>query len=333
MDEDLLLLVDGSSYLYRAFHALPPLTNSQGLDTGAMYGVLKMLRALIAEHQPKYLAIIFDAKGKNFRHTLYPDYKAHRPPMPEELQQQIQPLHQMIQAMHLPLLVIPGVEADDVIGTLAHHAQAAGLKTLISTGDKDMAQLVNDHVMLINTMTNILSDRQQVIKKFGIPPERMIDYLALVGDSADNVPGISKVGPKTAVKWLEAYGTLDEIVANAQAITGKVGDNLRAGLDQLALSRELVTIKCDVELPCKISELTPSAPDNAQLIPLLKQAEFRAWLREIDQNNDSTPPPTAQKTAVYDTILTQEQLQSWLTRLQNAELFAFDTETNSLNYM
>ena len=241
-----LILVDGSSYLFRAYHALPPLTNSRGEPTGAIVGVVNMLRKLIDAYRPELMAVVFDAPGKTFRDDLYPDYKAHRPPMPDELRAQIEPLHAIVRAMGLPVLIVPDVEADDVIGTLAVQAAAAGVPTLISTSDKDLAQLVDDHVTLVNTMTDQVLDRAGVIDKLGVPPERVVDYLTLVGDSVDNVPGVPQCGPKTAAKWLADYGSLEGVVENAAAIKGRAGENLRASLDRLSLSRELVTIRTDV---------------------------------------------------------------------------------------
>jgi DNA polymerase I len=331
MNNDLLVLIDGSSYLYRAFHALPPLVNSKGQPTGAIYGVLNMVKKLVSDYDPKYLAVIFDAKGKTFRDDMYPEYKANRPPMPDELRSQIEPLHEIFRALHYPLLCVPGVEADDVIGTLAKQAEKAGMKTLISTGDKDMAQLVNSDVTLINTMSNKISDREGVIEKFGIPPELIIDYLALIGDTSDNVPGVSKVGPKTAVKWLTEYSTLDGIVENADGIKGKVGENLRASLDQLSLSKELVTIKCDVELSYKISELTPGEPDQHALINLYKDFEFKHWLKALLEDDEIEKPKVQNKK--YSAVLDQKSLDLWIEKLKGADLIAFDTETTSLNYM
>ena len=334
-----LILVDGSSYLYRAFHAMPNFSNSRGLPTGAVYGVVNMLRSLIQQYQPTHIGVIFDAKGKTFRDELFSDYKAHRPPMPDELRQQIEPLYQIIEALGLPLISVTGVEADDVIGTLAQQAVRAGHRVLISTGDKDIAQLVNDNVTLINTMNNSLLDPQGVIDKFGVPAERIIDYLALMGDTSDNIPGIPKVGPKTAVKWLSQYGTLDEIVDHADKIKGKVGENLRANLEQLALSRELVTIRCDVKdesLTTEIDDLKPAKPDTEQLKQLYSEYEFKNWLRELldnDQNPADAPPPAAEAEPEYEMITEQAHLDEWLQKLRQAELFAFDTETTSLNYM
>ncbi|MFN2339448.1 MAG: DNA polymerase I [Gammaproteobacteria bacterium] len=330
------VLVDGSSYLYRAFHALPPLTNSRGEPTGAVYGVANMLRKLIADYTPEQIAVVFDAKGKTFRDELFTEYKAHRPPMPEELSAQIAPLHALVRAMGLPLLQVAGVEADDVIGTLARQASREGRHTLISTGDKDMAQLVDEQVTLINTMSNTLLDPAGVVEKFGVPPERIIDYLALVGDTSDNIPGVPKVGPKTAAKWLNEYGSLDEIIAHADEIKGKVGESLRASLDTLALSRQLATIRCDVELEDDPASLRRREPDGDTLREWYKTLEFNTWLRQLDEGAAPEVSPSAVREpldADYETILTQKQLDAWLERLERAELFAFDTETTSLRYM
>ena len=270
-----LVLVDGSSYLYRAFHALPPLITSKGQPTGAIKGVLNMLIRLRKDYNPDYMAVIFDAKGKTFRDDMYPEYKANRPPMPDDLRCQIEPLHSAIRLMGLPLLIVDGVEADDVIGTLCHIASHQGIDTIVSTGDKDMAQLVTDHVTLINTMTDSKMDREGVIEKFGIPPERIIDYLTLVGDSVDNIPGVPKCGPKTAVKWLTEYGSLDELMNNADKVKGKIGENLRASLEQIPLSKDLATIKLDVELEQQPTDLKIQEPDNASLLELYKDLEFK----------------------------------------------------------
>jgi len=331
-----LVLVDGSSYLYRAFHALPPLSNSRGEQTGAVYGVINMVRKLIQEYQPDYIGMVFDAPGKTFRDAIYAEYKAHRPPMPDELREQIQPLHDAIEAMGLPLLQIPGVEADDVIGTLAREASAAGIRTVISTGDKDLAQLVDEHVTLINTMNNSTMDHDGVVAKFGVPPERIVDLLALVGDSSDNIPGIPKVGPKTAAKWLNGFGDLDTLKRRADEVTGKVGDNLREHLDQLDLSRGLATIRCDLELEKRPTDLVASAPDASALTALFQRLEFKTWLRELEsgESPESAPPaPEPAARSDYETLLTQAQLDDWLETLRTAELFAVDTETTSLDYM
>jgi len=332
-----LVLVDGSSYLYRAFHALPALTNSKGEPTGAVYGVVNMLRRLLNDYAPELVAVVFDAKGKTFRDDLYAEYKAHRPPMPQELAGQIAPLHAIVRAMGLPLLMVEGVEADDVIGTLARQAAALGMPVLISTGDKDMAQLVDGHVTLVNTMTDTVMDPAGVVEKFGVPPERIVDYLALIGDTSDNVPGVPKVGPKTAVKWLQEYGSLDAIIAHADAIKGKIGDNLRESLGFLPLSRRLVTIKCDVPLEQGPQELRRVAPNVAVLREWYGRMEFKTWLGEVLDGGavaaevPVTPAATVERQ--YDTVLTQGQLDAWLARLAAVELFAFDTETTSLDYM
>ena len=275
----MLILVDGSSYLYRAFHALPELKNHDGLPTGAIHGVLNMLRRLVADTPDAHRAIVFDAKGRTFRDDLYPEYKAHRPAMPDELAVQIEPLHECIRALGWPLVMVEGVEADDVIGTLARQATANGTDCLISTGDKDLAQLVGPHVRLINTMTNETLDEAGVAAKFGVPPERIVDYLALVGDSVDNVPGVPKVGPKTAVKWLTQYGTLDAIAERAGEIGGAVGENLRRHLDFLPLGRRLVTVVCDLDLPVRAEDLKPSPPDNNKLAELFAKLGFKTWLK------------------------------------------------------
>jgi DNA polymerase-1 len=330
-----LILVDGSSYLFRAFHALPPLTNSQGEPTGAIFGVVNMLRKLIDEYGPDYMAVVFDAPGGSFRNELYPEYKANRPPMPEELRCQIEPLHDIVRAMGLPLVMIEGVEADDVIGTLAEQATRLGLDTLISTGDKDMAQLVNPHVSLVNTMSETFTDRQGVMNKFGVTPEQIVDYLALVGDTVDNIPGVPKCGPKTAAKWLQAYGDLDNLMVHADEIKGKIGENLRASLDRLPLSRKLATIKLDVPLNLGPRELTPSAPDTERLRAHYTRMEASRLLASLEDKSEpagtSEQPPAP--SADYATILDEQEFQAWLKRLQQAELFAFDTETTSIDYM
>jgi len=335
---ELLILIDGSSYLYRAFHAMPPLTSSKGEATGAIYGVINMLRTLIKEFQPDYIAVVFDAKGKTFRDELFEQYKANRPPMPDELRSQIEPLHAVVRAMGLPCLVKEGVEADDVIGTLAQQAAADGIRTVISTGDKDMAQLVNEHITLINTMTNKRLDRAGVIEKFGIPPEQIIDYLALIGDTSDNIPGIPGVGPKTAVKWFDQYGSLDEIINQADAIKGKIGEKFRANMEQLPLSRQLATIKLDVPLTVTPQTLQPQRADNESLKELFQRLEFKRWLEELLQQTDGVVDDIAEQTQAtverhYETILEQAALDSWIERLNGAELFAFDTETTSLDYI
>ncbi len=286
----LLLLVDGSSYLHRAYRALPPLSTSKGEPTGALYGVIAMLRKLVETYQPAHFVVIFDAPGKNFRHELFAAYKAHRPPIPEELLSQVEPLYAMIRAMGLPLLQVPGVEADDVIGTLAKQASAQGMRVIIATGDKDMTQLLVDaNITLLDTLKNTVTDAAGVQEKFGVPPERMVDYLALVGDTSDNVPGVAGVGPKTAARWLQQYGSLDEIIAKAAAIPGSVGEKLQAGLEQLPLSRRLVTLDCAVELPLQLEQLQRTPPDRQALRELFSRYEFKSWLRQLD---DTPPPPT-----------------------------------------
>ncbi|MEJ2450021.1 MAG: DNA polymerase I [Gammaproteobacteria bacterium] len=330
-----LILVDGSSYLFRAYHAMPNLSNSRHEPTGAIYGVVNMLKRLQADYGNDHLVVVFDAKGKTFRNDMYPEYKAHRPPMPDELRVQIEPIHQIVRAMGLPLLCVDGVEADDVIGTLASQAAQHGMDSVISTGDKDMAQLVNEHVSLVNTMTDTRMDRDGVIEKFGVPPELIVDYLTLIGDSVDNVPGVPKVGPKTAVKWLNEYGSLDAIMASADKIGGKVGENLRASLDYLPLSRQLVTIKCDVELDDTPESLHPCAPDNAVLQELFSRFEFKTWLGQVLDGGEegNSQAQAANKSHEYTTILSQSQLDAWLSRLRAAPVFAFDLETTSLDYM
>ncbi|MBZ0125123.1 MAG: DNA polymerase I, partial [Rhodocyclaceae bacterium] len=284
-----LLLVDGSSYLYRAFHAMPDLRNKAGEPTGAVYGVINMLRRLDSDFKADYRACIFDAKGKTFRDDLYPEYKAQRPPMPDDLARQIEPLHACIRAQGWPLLAIEGVEADDVIGTLAREAAGQGIEVVVSTGDKDLAQLVNPHVRLVNTMSNEVLDEAGVLAKFGVGPQQIVDYFALVGDSVDNVPGVDKVGPKTAAKWLQEYGSLDAIVARADEIGGKVGENLRKHLGFLPLGKKLVTVVCDLELPVKVADLAPQPPDRDKLAELFARLEFKTWLREVQGDTPSPP--------------------------------------------
>lgn len=325
-----IILVDGSSYLYRAFHALPPLTNSAGFPTGAVYGVINMIKRLIADYQPEYMAIIFDSKGKTFRDDLYADYKATRQAMPPELVQQIEPIHQIIRAMGLPLIMVDGVEADDVIGTLAHQARERGQSTLISTGDKDLAQLVNEHVTLINTMTNTLMDPNGVVEKFGIPPALIVDYLTLVGDTSDNIPGVQKVGPKTAVKWLYEYGSLDEIVKHADKMPGKIGENLRNFLPQLPLTKKLVTIKLDVELALSMENLKIQPANKTVLFNHYKTMEFKNWLNEFLAE---TPKKTDDKYKNYITLTDEEAFNKALAKLAQTSVFAFDTETTSLDDM
>ncbi|MCP3866577.1 MAG: DNA polymerase I [Gammaproteobacteria bacterium] len=328
------ILVDGSSYLFRAFHALPRLTNSHGEDTGAIVGVVNMLRKLIDEYRPAHMAVVFDAPGSTFRNEIYSEYKANRPPMPEELRGQIEPLHNIVRALGLPLLMVPDVEADDVIGTLAIAGAKQGMQVLISTSDKDLAQLVGEQVRLIDTMKNALMNRDAVMEKFGVTPAQIIDYLALVGDVSDNIPGVPKCGPKTASKWLGQYGSLDQIIEHAGDIGGKVGENLRQSLDQLPLSRQLATIRLDVELEQAPSELSPAAPDLKALRVLFGRLESRRLLAMLDKpESEADPQPPEIERGDYDILLDQAGFERWLARLEAAPLFAFDTETTSLNYM
>lgn len=333
MSQKPLVLVDGSSYFFRAFHALPPLTNSKGQPTGAVYGVTNMIKRLIKDFQPEYLAVVFDDKGKTFRDDWYPEYKAHRPPMPPELSGQFQPLLDVLQAMGLPLLIVPGVEADDVIGTLAQQAMAENMPVIISTGDKDMAQLVNEQVTLINTMSNQTLTIQGVKDKFGVWPSQIIDYLTLMGDTSDNIPGVQKCGPKTAVKWLEQYETLENVVKHAVDISGKVGENLRAFLPELALSKKLVTIKTDVVLPLMLDDLKPKSADKPQLIHLCQTYEFKTWLKELlsEQEEVLVSETTEEKPVEYELIHTPEQWAIWLKKLQESTQFCIDTETTSID--
>ena len=339
-----LVLVDGSSYLFRAYYALPDLSNSSGHPTGAIRGVISMIRKLARDYPDSLVAVVFDAPGKTFRDDLYSEYKANRASMPEDLREQIAPIHELIKAMGLPLICVEGVEADDVIGTYATQASLAQRTTVISTGDKDMAQLVSEHVTLVNTMTETTMDQQGVVDKFGVTPEQIIDYLALMGDTADNIPGVPKVGPKTASKWLNEYGSLDEVMAKAEEFKGKIGENLRNSLDQLPLSKALTTIKCDVELDMSIAQLQATAPDNAALQKYFKEFEFKAWSDElergdsqVEQKTDSHAPqeksPVIEYPRDYEVITTLEGLNSWVTELSSVDAFAFDTETTSINYM
>ena len=369
-----LLLVDGSSYLYRAFHAMPDLRNSKNEPTGAIQGVLNMLRRLHKDYPSDYSACVFDAKGKTFRDDIYPEYKANRSSMPDDLRPQIEPLHEAIKALGWPLIVEDGVEADDVIGALAKQAEREGVRVIISTGDKDITQLVNANVTVVNTMRDAFRrvddvlDIAGVTAKFGVPPERMIDYLVLVGDTSDNVPGVEKVGPKTAVKWLTQYGSLENIVANADAISGVVGENLRKALPWLPTARELITIRCDVGIQESLSDLAPQAIDKPKLAELFDRFEFKSWRRELDNMQDgvqSSAQKTENSTALpssihapsrvsvsektpaelsnidykpntsrnFETILTNAQLDAWLAKLQTASLICVDTETTSLDPM
>ncbi|MDP6078504.1 MAG: DNA polymerase I [Arenicellales bacterium] len=323
-----LVLVDGSSYLYRAYHAMPDLTTSSGETTGAIYGVINMLRRQMKEHPSDYLVVIFDAPGKTFRDDIYPAYKANRPPMPNDLRSQIEPTHDVIQAMGIPLLSVAAVEADDVIGTLSTTATAMAIDTDIMSGDKDFAQLVGKRVRLIDSMKGETYDTAGIKVRFGVEPEQMVDYLTLVGDAVDNVPGVPKVGPKTAMRWLETYRTLDNLVAHAEEIKGKVGDNLRQSLEQLALSRELVTIKTDVELEVTPKDLMQSTPDEDRLRALFSRLEFKTWLSELGGTNSvDTHLPEVD----YTIILDEKSLRQWIKRLSRAGVFSLDTETTSLD--
>jgi len=324
-----LCLIDGSSYLYRAFHALPNLTSGDGQPTGAIFGVANMVRRLVERYQPSRVAVIFDAPGKTFRHETYAEYKATRPPMPDELKRQIEPLYQLIDALGLPRLVIEGVEADDVIATLARQAQEAHLAVLISSGDKDLAQLVDDGVVLEDTMLDKHYDPIAVREKFGVGPERIADLLALTGDSSDNIPGIEKVGPKTAAKWLDVYGDLDGVIRHADEIGGKIGDNLRAGLDQLALSRQLVTLDDAVTLEGGLDALEPTSPDRERVVELLRRFGFSTWLKRFSDVEDEDHALTGNELEV-ETVTTRKRLDGLLEALRSAELIALDTETTSL---
>ena len=331
-----LILIDGSSYFFRAFHALPPLKNSKGLPTGAIYGVVSMIKKLLKTYEPTHIVVVFDAKGKTFRDDWYPDYKANRAPTPDDLSVQFEPLQTFLSAMGLPLLIIPGVEADDVIGTLALQASQSGMPVLISTGDKDMAQLVNEHVTLINTMNDQILDIAGVKSKFGVLPEQIIDYLTLTGDTSDNVPGVTKCGPKTAAAWLETYGTLDKIMEQAEGFKGKIGDYLRASLAHLPLSKRLVTIKTDVPLPVQFNELIPKPADHPALLALAQELEFKNWLRDnpTEANTTPSPPLVAQPTVFpFVTITTHTIWQTYLQAIAHASLICIDTETTHLEPM
>ncbi len=327
--KNILYLVDGSSYLYRAFHALPNLTNSNGEPTGALLGVANMLRRLLKEAESDQVVVVFDAPGPTFRHERYPDYKANRPSMPSDLRKQIEPIHELVGNLGMPLVQVEGVEADDVIGTLAVRAEKAGMDCVISTGDKDLAQLVTGRVTLVNTMTDSHLDCAGVEEKFGVAPERFIDFLTLTGDKSDNIPGVDKCGPKTAAKWLEQYGSLDEVIAHADEIGGKIGEYLRNAIPTLPLSRELVTIKTDLDIDLPIDELHLRPADQETLRTFLQRYEFNSWLKELGQE-DAPPEHTETR---YSTITDEAELNGWIKRLQAAELFAFDTETTALDPM
>jgi DNA polymerase-1 len=324
-----LYLVDGSSYLYRAFHALPNLTNSRGEPTGALLGVANMLKRLLNEEAPEYIAVVFDAKGPTFRHELFPEYKATRPPMPAELRAQVEAILDFTRLLGLPLLQVEGVEADDVIGTLSAEAEAAGMACVISTGDKDMAQLVSDSTTLTNTMTNTDMDRAGVKEKFDVEAEQIVDFLALTGDKSDNIPGVEKCGPKTAAKWLGQWGSLDEVIAHAEDVGGKIGEYLRAALEQLPLSRELATIRRDLELDLGPEDLKRLEPDEPALLEALRKYEFNSWLQELAGKEEKQP----EQATDYSTILSSEDFEALLAEIEGADLLAFDTETTSLDPM
>ncbi|WP_312429570.1 DNA polymerase I [Achromobacter sp.] len=340
-----LLLVDGSSYLYRAFHAMPDLRNAQGEPTGALYGVVNMLRKLVSDHKAEYAACIFDARGKTFRDDLYPEYKSHRPPMPEDLAAQIDPIHRAVRALGWPVLAIEGVEADDVIGTLAHRAAQHDVHTIVSTGDKDLAQLVNSHVTLVNTMSGEVLDEAGVVNKFGVPPERIVDYLMLVGDTVDNVPGVTKVGPKTAAKWITEFGSIDKLIEGADGIKGVAGNNLREAIPNFPLTRQLLTVKCDCDLTGHIDgvdDLTPRPRDDATLTELYERYGFRTWLRDLTGDVERVPTgdariaheaPAAPATLDYRIISDWAAFDAWMELMQQASLVALDTETTSLDEM
>ena len=325
-----LYLVDGSSYVYRAYHALPNLTNSAGEPTGALLGVANMIRRLLKDAESENIAVVFDAKGPTFRHEMYAEYKANRPPMPLELRQQVKSIHEIVRLMGLPLIEVPGVEADDVIGTLANRAADKKMNCVISTGDKDMAQLVNDHVSLVNTMTDTFMDADGVVEKFGVTPEQIVDYLALTGDKADNIPGVEKCGPKTAAKWLNNWHDLDGVIANAPDMKGKIGEYLRKALETLPLSKDLATIRGDLDLDLHVDQLKRGPVDEAALREFLQHNEFNSWLRELGTEE---APQAKGKEPVYTTILDMKGFDQWLDKLQNADLIAFDTETTSLDPM
>jgi DNA polymerase-1 len=352
MTEHTMVLVDGSYYLFRAYHAIRDLTNTKGEPSGAIYGVVNMIQKHLTEGGPDYFAVVFDAKGNTFRNEMYKEYKANRPPMPDDLVTQIKPLHDLIRALGIPLIMIDGVEADDVIATLSRQAANKNIKTIVSTGDKDLAQMVTDKIHLINTMSNTYLEPDGVLEKYGVPPDKIIDYLALMGDTADNVPGVPKVGPKTAVKWINEYGSLDEIMARAEEIKGKVGENLREFMPQLPLSRELVTLKYDVELDLSPEELIIDHPDNTTLRKIYSYWNFRTWLSQLDDGDeaeeetieatkdsvesdheDIIEEPVADTEKNYETILSEEQLDEWIAKLNKADLISIDTETTSLDYM
>ena len=328
-DKDPIILVDGSSYLYRAYHALPPLMTSNNQPTGAIKGVISMIKRILIDHPENPLAVVFDAKGKTFRHDMYSEYKANRPPMPEDLVLQIEPIHRIISLMGIKLIMVSGVEADDVIGTLAEQARQKKLNTVISTGDKDMTQLVCESVSVVNTMSGELLDESGVIKKFGVDPDHITDYLALIGDKSDNVPGVDKVGPKTAVKWLQEYSDIEGVINNAESIGGKVGENLRSSIETLKLAHELVKIKIDVPLDVGIEDLQVQEPSSEELSELYKELEFNTWLQESPQKK--IIPPSIDSS--YECISTQDDLKKLIKKASKAKTIAIDTETTGLDYM
>ena len=335
MSDSKLVLVDGSSYLYRAYHALPRLTSSRGEPTGAIHGVLNMLNKLAREEQTEHFVVVFDAPGKTFRDEIFEAYKANRPPMPDDLRDQVEPLLEAIPAMGLPLLRVEGVEADDVIGTLCRRAADAGMEVLVSTSDKDMAQLVDDHVTLVNTMTGSVLDRDGVKKKFDVYPEQIVDWLALVGDTSDNIPGVPKVGAKTAAKWLNEYGNVEALIEHADDIAGKVGESLREHLDQLRLSQQLATIRTDIDLPKEPGELRRGDPETGTLRSLYTRLELRQLLNQLEDAGEASarPAPAERQQGDYQTVLTRQQFDRWLDKIDAADLVAIDTETTSLDYM
>ncbi|MEM7564142.1 MAG: 5'-3' exonuclease H3TH domain-containing protein, partial [Pseudomonadota bacterium] len=330
-----LVLIDGSSYLFRAYHTPgPDLRSPSGAPTSVIFIVLNMLSKLIKDEQPDKLAVVFDAKGKTFRNDIYPEYKANRPPMPDELRDQIEPLHEIIKARGMPLICVSGVEADDVIGTMSRQGAEQGYRVLISTGDKDMAQLVNSNVHLINTMTNHYMDEAAVVEKFQVKPDQIIDYLALMGDSSDNIPGVPKVGPKTAAKWIEAYGSLDAVMENAEEIKGKVGENLRDSLSFLPMSYELATIKMDCHTGAEIDELDMLEADVGALAVYYREYGFTRWLEELGGADSQDDVDSADNSeANYECILTEPDFDRWLKKIRSVESFAVDTETTSVDYM
>jgi DNA polymerase-1 len=331
-DTDSVILIDGSSYVYRAYHALPPLTTSNGQPTGAARGVTTMVMRILEDHPNSPIGMIFDAKGDTFRHDMYKEYKANRPPMPDDLRPQIQPIYDIVEALGIKIFVVDNVEADDVIGTLAKEAEEKGISTVISTGDKDLAQLVTKNIKLVNTMTNEVLDQKGVVKKFGVTPEQIIDYLALVGDKSDNIPGVNKVGPKTAVNWLSKYGTVETVIEKAEEITGKVGEYLREGIEQLKLSQQLTTIKKDVKLDFGIEDLAVKETDQAKLHKLFTELEFKTLLKTPETKKTPASSNSSSSKDNYRAILSKKDLDDLIKELKKAKVLAFDTETDSLDF-